>query len=540
MRYIVPRSGKLVNYTGLDLEYISQEYVEVHGFCHLPRGYMLARLPTDCKVVLNPPTPQTSVRRSAHDTESLAQSTYEESDTNDEAMPVQSVIAVSGPNPAVNRPSPLQPTSKNDITHKHSAISSNFNAIRPLTAFTQLITAGPLIYGASGSDRRAANGYAGYELTILPFLLMSILNTISSIATPDYGAAYMIRSSIMKEAEGRGGTFDGVFGALCESEDQISLPLPLDDYDRVIGGMGRCKAEGPTEGVCSEGCVESRMEFDGGDSIGCPGKCVSESEGVTCALRNNPKRAAHAVKKGIYFMFKHQLWEGLRQELPVIRWILAWTDQANVPAESDIIITPVSVIRRPSETFAPNTSAVQIKFPRFTPPLTAITRLFKSVPDEEGTKPGIILFPAIGNAQFRKGSKLEHYMFYITDVVFFIAILAPYLITYILTDYTRGHSSRFERVTIVVWLVLMQMATIPQRLVWNFMQTRLLPLSTRQFHRGLGVVVALGAVISAPGMIGFYLVFRQLINLKRDECDGYCELKKNHPPLLLPNYWFKS
>lgn len=59
-------------------------------------------------------------------------------------------------------------------------------------------------------------------------------------------------------------------------------------------------------------------------------------------------------------------------------------------------------------------------------------------------------------------------MFYIADIIFSLAILTPYLITYGLTGYTRGNSLRLERFIIVFWLVVMQLATIPQRLVWNF------------------------------------------------------------------------
>lgn len=449
---------------------------------------MLARLPTNCRVHLDAPVPQTNQYPAAQDTAS-------------DSYPTTAPLSPSE--------TPPKPVDKK----KYSAISSNFNAIRPVTAFTQLITAGPLIYNSSMPARRAENGYAGYELTILPFLLMSILNTISSIATPDYGAAYMIRSSIMTEAEGRGGTFDGVFGALHESDNKVSLPELLNGHGKVIGEVGRCVVEG--EIGCSTQCINTRMEFEGGDSIQCLGNCNSESESSPpCPFRYPSKGAWHRLEKGIYFVFRLQLWEGFRQEIPVLRWILSWADNANV--------------RRDERISNPNNTIVN--FARSRPQRLSITRLFKTLHHTYDHSLPVMLFPPIGNPEYRKGSTLEHYMFYITDIVFLLAMVAPYLITYLLTGYNSGHSSLFERVTILCWLLLMQMAAFPQRLVWNFVQTRLLPLPTRQFRWGLLVIISSGAIISAPALLGFFFVYQQLINSRRDECYGYCECSEISTP----------
>lgn len=70
---------------------------------------------------------------------------------------------------------------------------------------------------------------------------MSLINTFTSIATPDYGASYMVRSSIMREAERRGGKFDGVVGELCESDEKISLKVGelIKGHGDLIGEVGR-------------------------------------------------------------------------------------------------------------------------------------------------------------------------------------------------------------------------------------------------------------------------------------------------------------
>lgn len=83
----------------------------------------------------------------------------------------------------------------------------------------------------------------------------------------------------------------------------------------------------------------------------------------------------------------------------------------------------------------------------------------------------------------------------------------------------------FQRVVVVLWLVMMQIACIPQRVTWNFLQTRLAPLSSKAVSWGLAVIVILGAVWSTPGVLGFFVVLRLMINDNKDACGGACKSK---------------
>lgn len=137
----------------------------------------------------------------------------------------------------------------------------------------------------------------------------------------------------------------------------------------------------------------------------------------------------------------------------------------------------------------------------------------------------MILFPAIANPQPREKRMWEKAMYYLSDILFVISIAAPYLITFALTRYEAGESSVFQRV-VLLWLVMMQISCVPQRLVWNYLQTRLVPLAPNHLKWGLVFVMVSGAIWSIPGMIGFYQVFHLMINGNQDACDGYCKSKK--------------
>lgn len=295
---IVVSPVKLVSYAGLQLEFLSTKYVQIHGLCRLPPGYMLARLHPDYKVKWELPLQPTE--------------------------------------PVVSAPASA-PSEQEALRDEECSISSNYSVIRPIIAFFQLLSAVPLIYRAHTPESRGTHGYAGYQLTVIPFVLMSLINTLTSFATPDYGASYMIRSSIMKEAEGRGGRFDGVTGSLCESSEKISLGVGelIPGHGDIIGEVGRCDGHRIVFGPVG---MES--------SLICPAKPT-----------NRRTHFLHGVIRACHFVFRQQVWEGVREELPVVRWILYWIESAKE---------------------APGTQgSTSEKVPRVNPNRTCITRLFK-------------------------------------------------------------------------------------------------------------------------------------------------------------------
>lgn len=92
-------------------------------------------------------------------------------------------------------------------------ISSQYNWMQSLIAIFQVGSAGLTLYRSRG-DQIERFGYAAYGLTVVPYLIMSIVNLMAQIATADYPNVYMVASAEMEEARKRGGVFDGVVGRL--------------------------------------------------------------------------------------------------------------------------------------------------------------------------------------------------------------------------------------------------------------------------------------------------------------------------------------
>jgi hypothetical protein len=55
-------------------------------------------------------------------------------------------------------------------------------------------------------------GFASFFLVPVPYAIMSSVNGISNLLTPDYPSLYMVHSEIMDEAEQAGGAFHGIIG----------------------------------------------------------------------------------------------------------------------------------------------------------------------------------------------------------------------------------------------------------------------------------------------------------------------------------------
>ncbi|KAK0612532.1 hypothetical protein B0T17DRAFT_564833 [Bombardia bombarda] len=92
-------------------------------------------------------------------------------------------------------------------------ISSNYNWAQSLVGIYQAGSAGLTLYRSRG-DQIERYGYAAFGLTVIPYLIMSIVNLVAQVATADYPTLYMVNSSEMEEARRRGGVFDGAVGTL--------------------------------------------------------------------------------------------------------------------------------------------------------------------------------------------------------------------------------------------------------------------------------------------------------------------------------------
>ena len=115
-------------------------------------------------------------------------------------------------------------------------VSSSYSLAQGLVAVFQTLYASATLYRARG-DQIERYGYAAFGLTVAPYLVMSIVNLVSTILTPNYPTTFMVESEIMREAARRDGArFDGVVGVL---QNHKSVRKAT-DMAFTIDEQGRC------------------------------------------------------------------------------------------------------------------------------------------------------------------------------------------------------------------------------------------------------------------------------------------------------------
>lgn len=92
-------------------------------------------------------------------------------------------------------------------------VVASYSLPKAIIAIIQLIYAITTLYKSRG-DQIAVYGYAAFGLTVIPYALMSFVNLVSGLVTPEYSALFMVGSDVMDEAIRRGAKFDGVVGRL--------------------------------------------------------------------------------------------------------------------------------------------------------------------------------------------------------------------------------------------------------------------------------------------------------------------------------------
>ncbi|KAL8744471.1 MAG: hypothetical protein Q9190_003285 [Brigantiaea leucoxantha] len=164
------------------------ENVKLHGLCRLAQGYCLAYVPMDMKIYS-----RTRFRR---------------------RLSFAGVLGVD------NAP--------------EIKLASTYDIPRILFSLIQTGSAGYALYRARGAqiDRF---GCAAFGLTVLPYMVVSVVNLIGSLLTSEYETMYLVHSAMMDEMNNKGGICDGVVGSI---ED------PDSDDIRSLDGEEKTKLRG--------------------------------------------------------------------------------------------------------------------------------------------------------------------------------------------------------------------------------------------------------------------------------------------------------
>ena len=179
---------------------LNPDDVKVHGLCKLAPGYGLCYVPEDMKIY---PRYNTEERNDLH------------------AM----ISAVQA----------RDVTAMGKVLEAGTKIASTQNAPRILFSFIQTISGGYSLYRAQGSqiDRY---GYAAYGLTVLPYMVVSVINFAGSLLSSEYDMIYMIHSKTMEEMVQRGGLTDGFIGSL--DHDPGSTDHSLSTNEQIVIAEG--------------------------------------------------------------------------------------------------------------------------------------------------------------------------------------------------------------------------------------------------------------------------------------------------------------
>ena len=111
-------------------------------------------------------------------------------------------------------PTPLKTETETETETDYPAtLSASYGFAKPLVAAFQTIYSRVTLYRAR-ADQLTDYGYAAFGLTVAPYAVMSIVNFIGNMLTPDYAALHLVRSSDLDEAVRRGKQRDTTVGEL--------------------------------------------------------------------------------------------------------------------------------------------------------------------------------------------------------------------------------------------------------------------------------------------------------------------------------------
>jgi hypothetical protein len=117
-------------------------------------------------------------------------------------------------------PASLDAESKPEDICRCTSIASVYSFSKGIMAIFQTVYASMTLYQTRGSQI-SHYGYAAYGLTVVPYLLMSVINLLGTLLTPDYPTMYLVRSEVMVEAvRPEGAKFEGVVGKLIENDQE--------------------------------------------------------------------------------------------------------------------------------------------------------------------------------------------------------------------------------------------------------------------------------------------------------------------------------
>ena len=189
----------------------------IHGFCQLPSGYALCTVPIRSHVVELDKDQQGGEDQVGKSQAGGEDTRGDKDETGDGDHGGGKVMALSLYSRFKTQVSSKWASWKSSLEYSHPSttqLSSGNNFAKGLIAIFQTLYASFTLYHARG-DQIQRYGYAAFGLTVVPYIVMSIINLASTILTPDYSVMYLVDSEAMEESKKRkNAKFDGVVGRI--------------------------------------------------------------------------------------------------------------------------------------------------------------------------------------------------------------------------------------------------------------------------------------------------------------------------------------
>lgn len=171
---------------------VCQESFKIQGYCELAPGYALSYIPPDIKV-----------------------------------YPRYAPQIPDAASPHTPRRTPRFGT------RVETRIASAHNIPQIIFSIGQTVSGGYALYKARGSqiDRY---GFAAFGLTVIPYILISVVNFFGALFTSEYETVFLVHSSIMDEMIERGGRLDGAVGSIHPPSGESLGSSAYDKREEVV------------------------------------------------------------------------------------------------------------------------------------------------------------------------------------------------------------------------------------------------------------------------------------------------------------------
>ena len=359
--------------------------------------------------------------------------------------------------------------SQNDL-----GISSSLGVVKGIVALFQLYSVVDYII-TEKHEKNRINDYAAYQLTMIPYGLMSVVNILCGMVTPTYSAIYMVNSTVMEEARARKWTFDGTVGELCEDT------------------------------VGEEGCVGFEATFEGDPGAG---PSNEGEERAQLEVNNDQIRGIETTSPP----------EANKREISKI--------EPNTGSKEEIKVRGPSVNSTSRETVG--SPLGRILWQTVWKTLSGLSRwvLLTALKDQDPGKEHIksllhsmagkvekgttqIVIPPIGNPTFRKRSWWHLPMLAVSDLTIFVSLALPYVIIWNLTKFEAPAGRKLQGGVFMSWLVIGQILSASWRNIWRIIQSRTTRLNNIEYY-STGIYLFFGvALCSIPAIWGFILVGKE-------------------------------